>query len=298
MRGTTIGNVGITVATLSILTTLSIFAWAQARPAPIARQSFDVASVRPSGPGQSAFNTRRVRVLPGGRFVATGAPLEELIRFAYALESYQAVDGGPSSLLKQRFDVNATSDAADVPDTQPGVIRPMNTMVQTLLAERFRLRVRWEEPEQSVLVLVRARPDGTLGPGLRSSTVDCADPESRKAQATLDPRDCGINRINGRIQAAGHRMSAFAGFLSRLLQRPVFDRTNLEGTFVIDMTSNSDGIPPIAGPLTPGRVDETSPSSGPALATAIKEQLGLSLESRREPVPVLVVEHVEPPTPN
>ena len=299
---TFLGNRVMIVIAWSMLATQPVAASAQGGSGTVTRQTFEVASVRPSGPLPGAFSPALVvpmRVMPGGRFVASRASLEGLIRFAYALEDYESIDGGSSSLLKQRFDVNAASGIGDVPSTPPGVVGPMNVMVQSLLAERFRLRVRWEEPEQSVLVLVRARPDGKLGPGLRSSSTDCADPESRKnirpTEAT--PGGCGITWIDGRLQAPGHRMSAFADFLSRQLKRPVFDRTNLEGTFAIDLTSSAEGIPPISQ-FAQARSDVPDPRGRPPLTTAIKEQLGLALEQRRERVRKLVIEHVEAPTPN
>jgi uncharacterized protein (TIGR03435 family) len=292
--------------TWPLLATLPIAALAQAGSGAGAPQTFEVASVRPSGPdpGVTSFADAltRVRVMPGGRFVATFTSLETLIRFAYALQTYEVLDGGRSRLIEQKFDVNAASGASDVSVTPAGVIGPVNVMLQNLLAERFRLRVRWEEPEQPVLVLVRARADGKLGPGLRASSVDCADPETRKKVRPSDafPVGCTFRASNGRIQAAGHQLSTFADYLSSRLQRPVLDRTNLDGPFAIDMTSSSEGIPipPLAAQLgsTPVRTDDADPR--PPLATALKEQLGLALEMRREPVRRLVIEHVEPPSPN
>jgi uncharacterized protein (TIGR03435 family) len=105
-------------------------------------------------------------------------------------------------------------------------------------------------------------------------------------------------------------MSSFAHYLSGLLKRPVFDRTNLEGTFDIELTSSSEGIPtsPLAAQLAaqlgaPARTDDASvrndnADSRPPLAVALKEQLGLAFEQRREPVHRLVIEHVEAPSPN
>ena len=296
MKGTTARSAAIAFATLSAWSTPALLSSPQEGGVPVARRSFDVASVRPSPPGPGAFTAVRFRVQPGGRFVANGATLVELIRYAFDLESYQLLEGGRSNLLRERFDINAVSsttreDSAALPADSGA----MKLMLQNLLAQRFALRVRWEEPEQPVLLLVRAHSDGHLGPGLRSSTLDCANPDARKAQPS--GLDCAIKRIDGQLTAAGHRMAAFATYLSRLLGRPVFVRTNLEGAFSIDMTSNSDAIPPVAQSLIPFRSDP-SPSNGPALATAMEEQLGLALKPGRERVRMLVIDHVEPPTPN
>ena len=194
MRETHCGNRAVIVMAWSLLGMQPVTAWAQSGSGADAPHTFEVASVRPSGPEPPATSwtdvSVRLSVMPGGRFVATRIPLERLIRFAYALQVHEAIDAsGWASLLEQTFHVDARSGAGDVPRAPTGVVGPMNVMVQNLLTERFRLRVRWEDREEPVLVLVRARSDGRLGPGLRASSVDCADPESRK-RSEAAPGDC------------------------------------------------------------------------------------------------------------
>jgi len=276
-----------------VLTSFTASFAGQQPPAP----AFDVASVRPSPPGPGPFSPIRIRVQPGGRLVATRAGLEELIRFAYSMEIYEAVTADASTLLQSRFDINASSDRTDVREVSSLATGSIKLMLQNLLAERFHLRVRWEKREQPTLALVRARPNGTLGSGLRSSRLNCASPASRKSSPAVTG-DCQISWIDGRVKANGLGMSAFADFLSRLLQRPVFDRTNLSGPFVIDLVSSSDGIPTPGGAFSRGSIEAPVSNNAPALATALKEQLGLSLELRREPIRALVVEHLEPPSEN
>ena len=91
----------------------------------------------------------------------------------------------------------------------------------------------------------------------------------------------------------GVRMSDVARILSVALDRPVLDRTGLHGLFDIDTRLRMPDLPQFPPRREPG-LDAAYPS----LFTAFREDLNLKLESRREPLPVLIVEHVEPPIDN
>lgn len=92
-------------------------------------------------------------------------------------------------------------------------------------------------------------------------------------------------------------MTQFAQSLGNLVGRVVIDKTGLTGGYDIDVQFTPDrlpqGPPPVGGPPIPS-VDP----NGPSIFTALQEQLGLKLESARGPVDVLVVDHVEQPTPD
>jgi uncharacterized protein (TIGR03435 family) len=222
--------------------------------------------------------------------------LRSLIQYAYALQDLRWVKGD-DPLLEKRFDIEARA-GADVERTPRGVSGPFNVMLRSLLAERFKLAVRWEDQEHSVYVLSRARDDGTLGPGLRPTT--CPPPESSpapegSASGAGPARLCGSSRTtNGVMDADGVTMLDVALGLTLSFDRPVFDRTELRGRFDIDTKFDMADLPFYAGRLTgPG------PSSHyPSFYTALRDDLGLKLEPRRERVPLLVVEHVEAPTEN
>src|SRR5688572_2576200 len=100
-------------------------------PAPV----FEVASVKPNKSGE---NFIRFGMQPGGRFIASNAPLRELIRFAYGLQNFQIVDA-PGWIASDRFDVTAKAEG-DIPPAQPGTVGPLQKMVQSLLVERFQLK--------------------------------------------------------------------------------------------------------------------------------------------------------------
>jgi uncharacterized protein (TIGR03435 family) len=93
-------------------------------------------------------------------------------------------------------------------------------------------------------------------------------------------------------------MMAFVNAFSQIMQKMVVDRTGLDGLFEADLQWTPD-VPLVPG--APPGAPETAPAydpGGPSFTTAIREQLGLSLENRRGPVDVLVIDRVEHPTEN
>jgi len=94
--------------------------------------------------------------------------------------------------------------------------------------------------------------------------------------------------------AGGLPLSELAVVLSRIVQRVVIDQTGLTGTFDLDLNWTPDRTPPNA----PAGVSADADRDAPSIFTALKEQLGLKLESAKRPVEVLVIDHVERPTPN
>ena len=101
----------------------------------------------------------------------------------------------------------------------------------------------------------------------------------------------------GRILGGNQTMPALALTLSRYVLRSVVDRTELGGRYDVALEwtpSPGEGLQTTVAPSAPPR----GPDDGPSLVTAVKEQLGLKLESARGPVDVLVIDHVEHPTEN
>jgi uncharacterized protein (TIGR03435 family) len=92
-------------------------------------------------------------------------------------------------------------------------------------------------------------------------------------------------------------MSQIAISLSQVVQRIVVDRTGLTGNFDIELTWTPDQMPQGPGPSGAPPLPPIDPN-GPSIFTALQEQLGLKLDSTRGPVGVLVIDHVEPPTPD
>jgi uncharacterized protein (TIGR03435 family) len=264
--------------------------------------TFEVASVKPN---RSPEGFVQLGMQPGGLFTASNVPLRMLIRNAYQLQEAQLI-GGPDWIASARFDVRAkAADTVALNLPGPGSpAGPLQLMLQALLSERFNLKVHRETRELPIYELVLARSDGRLGPKLRPAAVDCAaamtsaqGPNGPSASPTpADYRQCGTRLMPGQLTGAGLLMSHVAMSLSQSVQRIVVDRTGLVGSFDVDLTWAPDQM------LYRGtRPDVSLPSSdpnGPSIFTAMEEQVGLKLESTKGPVEVLIIDDVEPPTPD
>jgi len=207
-----------------------------------------------------------------GKRVSLGVlPLRGLILYAYNVRDYQ-ISNGPSL-----FDTNYEIDAV-VPGAGAPTVDQVRHMLRTLLADRFKLKIRVESKDLPVYALVI----GKNGSKLKESTLAADKP---------------VQMINGMTRFANPRcsMATFAIVLSSLLDRPVIDRTGLSGTFDIDLT-----FQPGVEPLADGPENNFAPVAGgaPALFTAVQETLGLRLQSTRDPMQFIVVEHWEKPTAN
>jgi uncharacterized protein (TIGR03435 family) len=175
-------------------------------------------------------------------------------------------------------------------------------MVQALLADRFKLRMRNESRQLPIYALVMARSDRKTGSQLRpSSEADCLKvPLLGSGPPPLFDRShpfCGVLYTpTGYWTGRGVSMEALASNLARVTSRVVLNRTGLPGTFDLDLQWTD-----LTALLQPGGPppDAPPPADNPmSIFTALQEQLGLKLESTRGPVDVLVIDHVEQPTPD
>jgi uncharacterized protein (TIGR03435 family) len=272
--------------------------------APATLPAFEEVSVRPnaaSGPGGRGGGQ-----MQPGRYVAQNLTLKNIIRRAFGAQGSQGPTSGIDLLEQQvagsaewvatdKWDVIATTGQA----TQPPEMR---RMLQRMLAERFKLRAHWETRELPVYVLLMARPDGSLGPGLRRTP----DEECAKAKAAGPPPmpqgepgqplppmplpNCGAVQFGpGQLNARGTPMELLAQTLVGTpvvtgIDRPVLDRTGLKGNYGFQLR-----FAPAVGNPDPDR---------PHLVTALTEQLGLKLEATQAPMDVLVIDSVERPSEN
>jgi uncharacterized protein (TIGR03435 family) len=252
--------------------------------------SFDVASVKPN---TSVEGERGFGFQPGGRFTARNVRLRELIAAAYGtpqpLPSFRIV-GGPGWVGSEPYDVVAKA-AADFPETaaQPGWSISGELMLRTLLTDRFNLAVHRETRDLPSYELVVARPDRRLGQRLRPSSGDDCTPRG----STGADIPCGGFRGSPiHMSARAVTMDLVARFLENMLGRVVLDRTALNGTWSLDL----DYAPETASggpPLVNGQVVDV-----PSIFAALQEQLGLKLAPITAPVDVIVIDHVERPTPD
>jgi uncharacterized protein (TIGR03435 family) len=255
--------------------------------------AFEAASVKLNTSGGWR---REMGPAPGGRFTATNTFARDLIAFAYGVSqdsvSFRIV-GGPKWIDDDRFNVVATV-------TGPWTFQQMREMVRTLLADRFRLAAHTETRELPTyaLIVVPNQPAR-----LRRSAVDEAACQARREAIQRRepvpppvpgaPPICGTGRTNpGTITAVGGSMPSLAASLGQFVGRSISDRTQLTGLFDFELTWTPDTIPQLPPDAPPLNIDP----NGPSIFTALREQLGLTLDSSRGPVDVVVIDRIEHPT--
>ena len=178
-------------------------------------------------------------------------------------------------------------------------------MLQTLLAERFKLVVHHETRQLPIYALAFARRDRRLGPMLRRSQVDRAalpaNPNvplptfgTPRCEAEGPPCSPGLG-IGGVFKGVAMTIPELTVFVSKWLDRAVSDRTGLTGSFDVELQFSPEGLTGI-DPGPPGV--ERPPNENPSIFIAVQEQLGLKLESTKGPVDVLIIDRAEKPTEN
>ena len=253
---------------------------------PSAPPKFDVASIKPAaGDPCMCLNTT-----PGGRVHATSMTLKFLVQMVYHVQDFQ-VSGGPSWLTSLRYDIEAKTDA-------PAKDREVSVMLQQLLADRFQLVFHRETRELPVYALILARKNGKLGPGMvESKEGSCTPPDPTKPSEASGKPNCGQGWGNARtLRSSSVQMDYLATSLSRLLRTKVIDQTGLTGKYDITLDWTPDER--IAFSLPPNAAKAAAESGLPDLFGALQQQLGLKLESHKESVEVLVIDHAEKPSEN
>ena len=216
---------------------------------------FEVATVKPSPPPTGDLININLGRVANGTITFGNASLSDCLKYAYGMvsdEQLRVPDWVKSKAV--RFDVVAKAPAGTPADRIPA-------MLQALLTERFMIVSHFEEKQLSYTALTI----GKSGPKLKASTSIGGGPASR-----------------GRIESTRMTMTALARLLSRFERQTVVDQTGLTGEYELKLEWSPDTD--LAGGGEPG--------PGPSLVTALAEQLGLRLESRKGPLPVLVLDSV------
>jgi len=237
---------------------------------PEARPAFEVASIKPSDPTGTIGIKRS-----GYRLWTSNTSLQMLLTWAYDIHS-DRLYGKPAWLDSVQYDIvaNAPQEGRAL-RRDPGQASPLQQMMQTLLAERFKLVIHRETRELPIYALVVAKS----GP---------------KVHLTESPDSMNQNPFSmpGRGHLIGTKVTAemLAKALSDQLSRSVQDQTALKGVFDFTLEWEPDAQPDDAD-------DAPAPSAGvrtgSSLFSAIQEQLGLKLEPRKGQVEVFVVDHIE-----
>lgn len=255
------------------------------------RPAFDVATIRPS----KADSLRTVRSASGLQMFDVTA--RYLMEQAYNIPwtggangSRDRIRGGPGWMDSDHYDVDAkiAPEAAATLEQMPEAQRrtQMNLRLQTLLADRLKLKVHFETREEPVFAIMTAKNGPKLAPA--------SGAEGQQGQ--------GISvRYSGQaaqMTAKGVTLAELAYWLtgySEMGGQTVVDQTGLTPRY--DFALNWTRERALTGGEQNGEAD-TSASRGPALFTALQEQLGLKLVNTKGPVEIIVVDSMERPTEN
>lgn len=239
------------------------------------RLEFEVASVKPAKPGDQGGG---IKPLPGGQtYRAENVPVRLMIMLMFHLNNRQ-VSGGPSWITTDLYDVDAKADG-------PHSLDDLHVMFQNLLIDRFKLQFHKETRELPAYELVVDKG----GPKLTEN------PSPETFDIPIQP----VGR--GRIQATHCSMSYFSWIISGMVDRPVLDQTGLTQHYDFRLEWTPEPPPDLGARGDAGANPaprELPPASGPDIFTALREQLGLKLESHKGPVEVMVIDHIEKPSEN
>jgi uncharacterized protein (TIGR03435 family) len=297
---------------------LTLPAGAQSAGAPAAgaqSPGFEVASVKPSNPNPSGPLAGAPMILPAlGRLTAQNVTLRMLVMGAYQKQPFQIV-GGPTWLNSDKFDINAKAEDATLTTDQ------MLGMLQTLLADRFKLKAHIETRDVPIYALVVARSDGKTGERLKPSSDTCPDFKVQQQQqleaiakgglaalAAMRPspgekRPCSFSPgtpTPGAIalKASGQAMSTLSLLLTQFTGRPVVDKTGLTGLYDFDLSIDLQTLMRLYQELGVNVPIPQGLPEGPSLMTVLQDDLGLKLDSQRGPGEVLVIDSAELPMPD
>jgi uncharacterized protein (TIGR03435 family) len=246
---------------------------------------FEVATIKPIDPTSGAMHMVGVKVYPGGRVAITTFSLKALICTAFEVSFWQ-LKGGDAWTEKQMYDLEAKPAQTDPPTTYDvrhsnGTISDerLRLMLQALLIERFQLKFHRDNAPGQVFLLEKSGKPIPLIP-------------TKEAYAKMDGEG-----YSGDVGFAGNRwvmyntsMPQFANFASRFMQKPVLDRTGIDGAFDFRWTvQDADPNDHDAASFT-----NTYQTSFPLFVQAS----GLKLTKSTGPIETFVIDHADLPTAN
>jgi uncharacterized protein (TIGR03435 family) len=236
--------------------------------------AFEVASITPYD--GISMGVGRLETFP--RRLSAWCSLRQLIESAYTLEPWQ-LSGGPA-VMEELFHVEAAApedlsrDTDRVLALEAPVPRKMMLMLQTLLAERFKLKVHREAKQDNVYSLIVAKSPPNLKP---------PQEVTRSYVGSSRTGDYMAPAVTSIIMGHNASMEQLANYLARIVRRPVSDDTGIKGNYDFRIEYAPENSPAV---------------EVPPFFPAIEAVTGLKLKAAKGPVEFLVVDHVEKPTPN
>ncbi len=245
---------------------------AAASPTQSSSPVLEVAAIKPvKDPNPNNMQDRT----EGRRLYARNVTVRDLIMMSYELNPQQ-IQGGPTWVASGEFNIDAEAiEGVDLNNE-----REEKTLIQELLANRFKLTFHHEQRTLAVYLLVVAKN----GPKLKF-----ANPGEVENSGCEHLGACAFRK---------RTLSDFSRFMQFVvLDRPVVDKTGIAGEFDFSLNWTPDESQFSRMEIQP-RSPADNPNAPPPLFEAIQEQLGLKLEPLKAPAEVLVIDHVERPTEN
>jgi uncharacterized protein (TIGR03435 family) len=234
---------------------------------------FDVAIIKPARPdeNQTLFN------LIGRKFTANHCTAVELIKIAYYVRGKQVTNGAPWT-ASDLFDVVAEPDAEGIPSEQQN-----RDMVRKMLEDRFHLVSHTIQQPFNVLSVTA---DKNIN--LNRAAIHPADPEFNGHASYFARMNPDGNII---FQYSSVTIKQFIGLIMNIYQANlIVDDSGIDGSYDITLTVPTSDL--MNSGASGGPADE-----GNALIAAAK-QIGLHFTPKKEPLPVIVIDHIDKPTPN
>jgi bla regulator protein BlaR1 len=277
------------------------------------KPKFEVASIRPCEPGRRG----RLSVTPGSLHTSC-ISLAALASIAYGVDlRFPIQSEGPAWIKSDGYDIEAKAEGTPSAQTMQG------PMLQALLEDRFKLKIRRDSREVPIYALTVAKSGFKLQP-LKEGSCAPYDPlkppqlggqTPAEIRAAADATCANAGTIGLRkaptgpvtVNFHGMNLNDFSKALDRAMDRSIINKTGIIGMFDIHMEFAPDEAVPAfmpggrllgyAGPATPPP-PQGDPIGGPSIFTAIQEQLGLRLEPTKGPGEFFIIVSAERPSEN
>jgi uncharacterized protein (TIGR03435 family) len=252
-----------TIAGAGVAFLLSCGAFGQAAAT---KPEFEVADIRQNKTNENGY----ARILPGGQISVRNVPMKEFLKFAYNLRDEQ-ISGGPPWFDSDRFDITGKATPGTPDDT-------LRLMLQNFLAKEFKLAVHQEQRPMDVYALIVGKGGPKLQKAAGSGKVDCR----RRVGGGNDPAAKDMPAGQAELVCTNMTMAdltqALPQFAPGYVDHAVVDLTDIKGAYDLKLSWVSRLL-----------IDQ----GGLTMFDAVDKQLGLKLEARKIPMPVIVIDHAE-----
>ena len=285
---------------VSCFVSVTAFGQSAAPPPATAHLEFEVASIKPSPPPAPERLNMGVHI-DGAMVRVTGMTVKDYIRIAFRVKDYQVI--GPDWIGSERFDISAK-----LPDG--GTREQVNDMLQTLLVDRFGIKMHHDSKEFPVYALTVAKgglkmkespidPDAQSANGGKGATN--VDASGGSGGVTVKYGNGAYFTIrDDRVEGKKLTMVYLADMLSRFVDRPVVEMTDVKGTYDFTLEFPHDQFQAMmvhagvsAGVYIPPQAIQWAATIGDDALFSAVQTVGLKLDSRKAPLDVLVIDQVQ-----